>query len=440
MGSILIRGGTVVTMDPSHPVLEEGWVAIEGRHIAAVGAGAAGARPGSVTLEASGKIVMPGLVNCHLHTRPGRALGDGLALMDWHDRYADGFSARMTQEDSRVGALLAFGECLRAGVTSVLAMPILPAGCGRAAEAIGIRATIVPHAGDDPRNPGSLDSFEDNLALLRAQGDPAGHRVRYWLGFEHLLACTPGYLARVGGALETFPVGLHTHLNESRGELAATRQKFGELPVRCLERAGLLGPRTVLAHAVWLEPEEREILARTGTSVVHNPTSNMRLGNGIAPVADLLARGINVCLGTDGMLSAYKLDLFETMRAGAMLQRAATLDCRLLPAPHLLEMATLNGARALGLDAEIGSLAPGKKADLILLDAGGLHLAPRARGGHDNLTTLLVYAAHGSDVETVLVDGEIVVADRRLTRMDEAAVRRDAQAASDRILATIPPV
>ena len=439
MGSLLIRGGSVLTMDPVRPVLEDGWLVIEGQDIAAMGQGTPPGRTAATTIEAASKIVIPGLINCHLHTRPGRALGDGLALLDWHDRYADGFSARMSQADSYAGALLAFGECLKAGATSVLAMPILPAGCGRAAEAIGIRATIVPHGGDDPRNPGSLDPFEENLALLQAQGSPAGRRVRYWLGFEHLLACTPGYLARMRDALRTFDVGLHLHLNEGRGEVAATRQKFGDLPARVLEGAGLLGRRAVVAHAVWLEPEEQEILERTGTSVVHNPASNMRLGNGTAPVLELMARGVNVCLGTDGMLSAYKLDPFETMRLAVMLHRVAHLNCQALPAARVLEMATVNGARALGLEAEVGSIEVGKKADLVLLDGRALHLTPRARPPHDHLATLLVYAAHGSDVETVLVDGEIVVKDRRLTWVDEAKIRQEAQAASDRILATIEP-
>ena len=438
MGSLLIRGGTIVTMDPARPVIEDGWVAIEGQHIAGLGAGTPPGRTAATILETAGKIVLPGLINAHLHTRPGRAMGDGLSHIEWHRRYADGYSAQMTEEDSYVGALLAFGECLKSGTTCALPMPVLAAGCGRAAEEIGIRATIAPHAGDDPPNAKGLDPLEDNLALIEAQGDPRGKRVRYWLGFDNLVDCTPKFLAQVRAALGRYDVGIHTHLNETHGRIAATQQKFGDLPARTLEVEGLLGRRTVLAHCIHLEPEEKEILQRTGASVVHNPVSNMRLGNGAAPVVELLERGINVCLGTDGMLSAYKLDLFETMRIAAMLQRVTRFDCRALPAPRVLEMATLNGARALGLEGEIGSLHVGQRADIIIIDAGGLHMAPRARGGHDNLATLLVYAAHGSDVETVLVDGEIVVRDRRLTRVDEAAVRRAAQAACDRILAAVP--
>ena len=438
MGSILIRGGTIVTMAPARPVLEDGWLTIEGQRIAALGAGPPPARPAADTIEAAGKIVMPGLVNAHLHTRPGRAMGDGLSHIEWHHRYADGYSAGMTPDDAYAGALLAFGECLKAGTTCVLPMPVLSGAVGRAAEDIGIRATIAPHGGDDPPGAKGLDPLEDTLSLIRAQGDPKGKRVRYWLGFDNLVDCTPEYLAQVRDAFATYAVGIHTHLNETHGRIAATRQKFGDLPARVLEREGFLGPRTVVAHCIHLEPEEREILRQTGTHIVHNPVSNMRLGNGAAPIAELLDRGLNVCLGTDGMLSAYKLDHFETMRIAAMLQRVTLHDCQVLPPQRLLEMATVNGARALGLEAETGSLEVGKRADLIILNGGGLHLTPRARGGHDNLATLLVYSAHGSDVETVLVDGEIVVKDRKLTRVDEAKVRADAQAASDRILAGIP--
>ncbi len=438
MGSILIRGGTIVTMDPARPLSENGWVAIEGQHIAGVGEGTPPGLTAATIIEAAGKIVMPGLVNAHLHTRPGRAMGDGLPHKEWHDWYADGYSAQMTQEDAHAGALLAFGECLKAGTTCVLPMPVLSAAVGRAAEEIGIRATIAPHGGDDPPGAKGLDPLEDTLALIRGQGDPQGKRVRYWLGFDNLVDCTPKYLARVREALAKYDVGIHTHLNETHGRIAATVQKFGDLPARTLEREGLLGKRTVVAHCIWLEPEEKDILQRTGTSVVHNPVSNMRLGNGAAPIAELLDRGVNVCLGTDGMLSAYKLDHFETMRVAAMLQRVTRLDCQALPAWRVLEMATVNGARALGLGAEVGALRAGMRADLIILDANGLHLTPRARGGHDNLATLLVYAAHGGDVETVLVDGEVVVRERKLMRVDEAEVRRAAQAASDRILAAIP--
>jgi 5-methylthioadenosine/S-adenosylhomocysteine deaminase len=262
--------------------------------------------------------------------------------------------------------------------------------------------------------------------------------VRYWLGFDNLVDCTPKYLEQVRETFAKFDVGIHTHLNETHGRIAATVEKFGDLPTCALEMEGVLGRRTVVAHCIHLEPEEKAILQRTGTSIVHNPVSNMRLGNGAAPIAEMMERGVNVCLGTDGMLSAYKLDHFETMRIAAMLQRVTRHDCQVLPAWRVLEMATINGARALGLENEIGSLQAGKRADLIVLDANAPHMTPRARGGHGNLATLLVYAAHGSDVETVLVDGEIVVKDRKLTRVDETVVRDDAQAASDRILAGVP--
>lgn len=438
MNNVLIRGGTVVTMDPARPLLEDGWITVEGQHIAGMGAGSPPNRTAAVIIEAAGKIVMPGLVNAHLHVRPGRAMGDGLSHIEWHSRYADGYSGLMTPAEAYAGALLAFGECLTSGTTCVMPMPVLCAAVGRAAAAIGIRATIAPHGGDDPPGAKGLERLEDILALMQAQGDPTGRRIRYWLGFDNLTDCTRAYLAQMREGLARYPVGLHTHLNETAGRIAATKRKFGDLPTHILDREGLLSPRTALAHGVHLEAEEKDLLRRTGAHIVHNPVSNMRLGNGVAPVAELLDLGINVCLGTDGMLSAYKLDHFETMRVAAMLQRVTRLDSQVLPAQRVLEMATVNGARALGLEAEIGSVKPGKRADLIVLDARRLHMTPRARGVHDNLSSLLVYAAHGSDVETVLVDGEIVVKERRLTRVDEARVRADAQAASDRILADIP--
>ncbi len=436
--SLAIVGPTIVTMNDARQVVEAGTVVIERGRIAAVLPDARD--PGADRrIRGDGCVLLPGLINCHIHSRPGRALGDGLSLFDWHALYPDGFCRQMTEADSRAGGLLAFAESLKRGTTTVMDMTCKPAGAFAAAEEIGIRARVVPLAADAQfAGDGACDDYAEFVRTLAGRVPPPDARVQYWLGFDAVNGVGEGTLRQMAKDAQRLGVGIHGHMSESRGDAGWTDRAHAVPAAVYLGRTGILGPRTVLAHCNWLTDEEIALLAETGTSVSHNPTSNMKLGTGICPVTELRARGVTVGLGTDGMLSNFHLDMFEVMRGACMLQRIHRLDAHALMSADVLEMATRGGARALSEEHDLGSIEAGKRADAILVDLRGAHLRPLIRGRHDNLAALLVWCAHGSDVRTVIVDGTVVVDDRRVCLADETAIMDGAQRTAERLLAALP--
>ena len=431
--STAFEGATVVTMDGRRRVLEDAFVLVEDDRIAEVRAAPPPAPRADRRIPAKGKVLMPGLINCHLHSRPARALGDGLSMETWHATYAENITRHMTQEDSRVGSLIAFAESLKSGVTGVLDMTYKPLGAGQAASQIGIRATIVPLASDHPAMADCCDRFDDNIALLRDHADMCPGRLRFWIGCDSIVETSPQMLSDMAAAAKTYDVGMHTHMSEAPYDTGYIPEHFGVRAAAYLRDRGLLGPGTVLAHCNWLEPEEIEALRVADARVAHCPTSNMRLGTGVCPVPALLRAGVTVGLGTDGMLSNYKLDMFEVMRGACLLQRIQHLDAGALTSRQALEMATLGGARALGLEDEIGSIEPGKRADLILLDFQDVRFTPWLRGRHANLEAMIVWTAGGGDVDTVLVDGRVVVENHRLQTMEERDIIQAGNQAGERI-------
>jgi 5-methylthioadenosine/S-adenosylhomocysteine deaminase len=436
--SVAVAGAIVVTMDDDRRVIEEGTVVVENGRIAAVETGRQDPRADQL-IEGRGRVLMPGLVNCHMHTRPGRALGDGMPLFEWHSLYPDGFCREMSVEDSRAGSLVAFAESLKSGTTTVMDMTCKPEGAVLAAEEIGIRALITPLAADAPwSDDGACDSYPATRDMIKLVApSQTGARVQYWLGFDGINGVAEASLREMAGFARRLSIGIHGHMSESRDDASWTDREHGLPAAVYLDRVGVLGPRTVLAHCNWLTEQEIRLLKSSGTSVSHNPTSNMKIGTGVCPVPDLLAAGVNVALGTDGMLSNFHLDMFEVMRGACLLQRIHRLDANALSSSQVLTMATRNGARAVGLEKELGSIEVGKRADLITIDLERVHLRPFLRGAHDNLAGLLVWCARGSDVDTVLVEGRVVVERGQLTTMNEkdviACVQQTAEAVLRRI-------
>ena len=418
----VIRGVTVLTMDDENTIFDPGMVVIEDDVIVAVGPdGDPG--PADVVVDRPGAILLPGLVNGHMHSRPARALGDGLTLRVWHDHYPDNVVRMLEPGDVRLGALIGCGEAMAGGTTTLLAMPNKPVEFGAACAELGIRACVAAHATDREEMADSCDSLEDNMEAIRSQADDqTGGRVKFWLGFEHQNAASDQMVLEMAKAAEAFDTGLTTHLCESAGDIDKHVERYGARPVPRYADLGVISPRTVFAHGNWLTQDEIETLASAGASVIHNPVSNMRMGTGVAPVQDFLDAGLKTGLGTDGLLSAYRLDMFEVMRATAMLQRVIHLDPLRMPARTILRMATIEGAKALGMGDRIGSIEPGKLADLALIDGRRLHLAPRIRGVHDNIEALIVFAASGDDVADVWVGGTHVVADGSPTTIDVGSI------------------
>ena len=436
--SVAVVGAIVVTMDDDRRVIDEGTVVSENGRIVAVEAGRRDSRADMI-IEGRDHVLMPGLINCHMHTRPGRALGDGMPLFEWHSLYPDGLCREMSVEDSRVGSLVAFAEALKSGTTTVMDMTCKPEGAVLAAEEIGIRALVTPLAADTPwSDDGACDSYPGTRDVIKAVApSQKGAQVQYWLGFDGINGVAEASLREMASLARHLSIGIHGHMSESRDDAGWTDQEHGLPAAVYLDRAGVLGPKTVLAHCNWLTEQEIELLRSTGTSVSHNPTSNMKIGTGVCPVPDLLAGGVNVALGTDGMLSNFHLDMFQVMRGACLLQRIHRLDAQALSSSQVLTMATRNGARAVGLPEELGVIAVGRRADLITVDLNRVHLRPFLRGAHDNLSGLLAWCARGSDVDTVLVEGRVVVEQGQLTTMRESDIIARAQGTAEAILQRI---
>jgi len=435
--SLIVTGGAVVTMDASHRVLSPGSVAVDGRDIIAVG------RPADILgrfdpadiVDASGDVVLPGLVNTHTHAPMVmyRGLADDLALMDWLQKYIFPAEAKtVSPEMVRVGTRLAALEMIQSGTTTFADMYYFEEEVGRVARAAGLRGvlgeTIIGFPSPDAKTPAeSLTRTE--AFITECAGDalitpvPAPHAT-YTLDEASLVAARE--------LADRYGVPILIHLAETEDEVGIIRQRHQLTPTAWLESIGFLGPSVVAAHCVWLTDDDIAILKRHGAAVSHNPESNMKLASGVAPIPKYLAAGIHVGLGTDGAASNNDLDMFEAMRQAAFLHKLATRDPQAVPATAALEMATIGGARALGLDRKIGSIEPGKRADLIVVSMRGARQTPMY-----NPISHLVYISKGDDVRTTIVGGRILMRDRRMATLDEAVVLADANALAEKVRAAV---
>lgn len=428
---VLLRGGTVVTCDPRNAVIE-GDLLIRGGRIAAVGKGAerAALTPARV-VDARGCAVMPGMVQAHVHLCQVlfRGMADDLPLLEWLRRRIWPLEAAHDEKSARASAELGLLEAMRAGTTTILDM-----GTVRAEDAIfdaclrsGIRAfggkTMMDVGEGVPRGlRESTRASLDESDRLRADWDGrGGGRIGYAYAPRFILSCSE---ALVRGAVEraaTHGALFHSHVAEHPSERAAVRAALGRDDVDVLRAWGAAGPKTILAHGVQLTDDEARAIAEDGTRVIHCPSANLKLGSGIARVADLDALGVALALGCDGAPCNNNLDPWMELRHAALLAKFRTAPTA-LPAPRALRLATIDGARALGLGDEIGSLEVGKRADVIVVRVDREHEEP---GG--DVFSRLVYAAKSSDVEHVFVDGEHVVKNGEHTRFDAEAVRAAAR-------------
>jgi 5-methylthioadenosine/S-adenosylhomocysteine deaminase len=323
-------------------------------------------------------------------------------------------------------------EMIRGGTTTFLDIYRFPSACAQVVERSGLRAVLAPQVILDPSGPGeTVESAEEFVATWKDRSP----RVIPAFGPHALYSCAPPAFQRLADLAEQYDVPLHTHLAETQWEVDILRERYGAAsPTRLLETLGVLGPRLSVAHGVHLSPEDMELLAERQVSVIYNPSSNMKLASGVAPVPELLRRGVRVGLGTDSNLSNNNLDMFEEMRLGAVLQKLQTRDPAALPCDLVLELATIGAARALGLADRVGSLEAGKQADVILVDLRQPHLWPLLEGDHENIVEQLVYSANAGDVTHTLVDGALLMRDRQVLTLDAAEVRREVEAAMGSLL------
>lgn len=436
MDRVLIRNGVVLPMEGGKAVLDPGSVLVEGRDIVAVGGvDAVDGRAGDAqVVDATGHAVIPGLNNCHLHSGLLRGTAESKSLWDWLKSFVDPAHKALTPAIAEAASLLAYAEGLRSGTTSVLDMWRFMEGSARAAERLGIRATLAPYVADE-EGYDYFESLASNRSLLESHRNASDGRVRTWVGLEHLFYCTPDAFRGALELAEEFDTGIHTHSSETIWEVQESLRRFRRRPIEEFFNRGILGPRTVVAHCVWLDDREIQLLAETGTSASHCPCSNMKLSSGPARVADMREAGIPVGLGSDGEKENNNLDLIEEMKFASLLQKVSTLDPTSGDPWDILTMATLEGARVLGLDDITGSLEPGKRADIVTVDLRALHMTPVMHGGDFNVAAHLVFSATGRDVDHVWVDGRLLVDGGRILPVDAESVRQDAQAAAEELFA-----
>jgi len=424
--SLIVTGGVVVTMDAGGRVLSPGAVAIDGRDIVAVDAVDVIAQRFTAvdTLDATGQVVMPGLINTHTHAPMVlyRGLADDLALMAWLQKYIFPAEAKtVSPEFVRAGTRLAALEMIQSGTTAYADMYYFEEEIATATKEAGIRGvlgqTIIEFPVPDAKTP------SEGIARATAF-------LRQWASDELIVpAIAPHSMYTLDAATlktvravavrERAPVIVH--LAETRDEVKVARDKYKSTPVQFLESIGFWGDRTIAAHGVHLTAADIGVLAKRRVGVSHNPESNMKLASGTAPVLDLQKAGVVVGLGTDGAASNNDLDMFEAMRQAAFLHKLTSNDPSALPARTALRMATIDGARVLGMDREIGSLEAGKRADLIVVSMRSARQTPM----FDPLSHL-VYVTRGDDVQTTVVNGRIVMRNRRVLTLNENAVLDEA--------------
>jgi len=407
----------IVTMAPGNKVIEDGAVLVDHDRITKVGTRRDLEREaeGAVHRDLRHHLLMPGLINTHCHSGLLRGTAEGLPVWDWLKTYINPMHRVLNAAEAEAAAFLCYAESVLCGTTTLVDMWRFMDGSAHAASAIGNRLVMVPYVGAHP-DYNFFDSLDDNEAIIERWHGRADGRIHAWVGLEHLLYTDEPGRRRAADMARRHKTGLHTHIAEAELEAEATQKLFGCRPVKALEQLGLLeSEKTLLAHCIWLDDADIALIANRRIGVAHNPVSNMKLASGAARVVDLLAAGVAVGLGTDGEKENNNFDMFEEMKTASLLAKFSRLDATSLDAWEVLRMATIGGARCLGLDEDIGSLEVGKKADLIAIRCDTPRMTPLFPSGrHTNIHHNLVHAVRGSDVALTMIDGKIIVQDRIL--------------------------
>jgi 5-methylthioadenosine/S-adenosylhomocysteine deaminase len=437
--SLIVVGGSVVTENATHQVITPGAVAIDGASIVDVD------RPEAIaarytaaeTISAPDDVVLPGLINTHTHAAMVmfRGLSDDLALMDWLQKYIFPAEAKtVSPEFVRIGTRLAALEMIESGTTTFTDMYYFEEEVAKVAREAGLRGvlgqTIIQFPVPDAKTPAEgLARTERFIKAFRGDG-----LVIPAVAPHSMYTLDRATLEGSAALGRQYDVPVLIHLAETEDEVKIARESHNATPTGYLESIGFWGPRTVAAHAIWMTDADIEIVRRRDVGVSHNPESNMKLASGVAPVTKYQAARVRLGLGTDGAASNNDLDMFEAMRQAALLAKLATRDPTAVPAQAALDMATIGGARALGMEAQIGSLERGKRGDLIIVSMNAARQIPR----YDPVSHL-VYVTRGDDVRTTIVNGKVLMKDRKVLTLDRAAVIADARRLAVRVSDAVKP-
>lgn len=437
--TILIKDALIVTMNKDREILR-GDLLVEGNRISAIGQ--VNGRAERI-IDARGKVLIPGLIQTHVHLCQTlfRGQANDLELLDWLNTRVLPLEGAHDPESIYISALLGIGEMFQCGTTAIIDMESVhhTEAAFQAILESGIRAVSGKCMIDrGERVPASLmektdDSLQESVDLLERWHGSGNGRLHYAFTPRFAISCSESLLVEVRNLASKYGVRIHTHASENRNEVALIRAERKMDNVAYLNHLGLTGSNLVLAHCIWVSDEEIDMLAHSATNVVHCPSSNLKLASGIAPVPTMLARGTSVSLGADGAPCNNNLDPFMEMRLAALIHKPQHGPTS-MPARKVLELATLGGARAMGLEKEIGSLEAGKKADLAMISLDGLHCTPL----ESDVYGQLVYQAKASDVTLTMVDGQIVYEDGVLTTIDQGSVIRQANKSLNRIKKKLP--
>lgn len=421
---VVIRGCAILTMG-AEDVIWRGLIALRDGKIIYVGRDIeAPTFEADRVINGEGKIAMPGLINCHTHAAMSlfRGIAEDKDLNTWLRETIWPLESKLRSEDVYYGSLLSCIEMIKSGTTCFSDMYFHEDAVAKAVAETGLRCVLSPGIIEAGRKILGKILLREALKLAEKYHGGLDGRISVMLGPHAVYTCSPKLLEKIGEEAARLNIGVHIHLAESESDSANIKGAYGKSEVELLDEVGLLRPNLLAAHCIHISDLDIALMAKRNVKAAYNPISNMKLASGMPRIKDLLDAGITVGLGTDGPASNNSLDMFETMKIAALLQKAKYGDPRVLPARKIVEMATIDGAKALGLDRSMGSLEIGKKADIILIDIKKPHLTPL-----HNIYAALVYSMRGSDVNTVIIDGKIIMEDRSVNTMDEYEVMRKAE-------------
>jgi 5-methylthioadenosine/S-adenosylhomocysteine deaminase len=436
---LIVSGGTVVTMDKDRRVIEDGAVAVAGGRIVAVGKRADIVRQytSRQIVDATGRAVIPGLINGHTHVPMSlfRGIADDLDLNEWLTKYIFPAEAKNVNEEFvRAGTQLGLAEMIRGGTTTYCDMYYFEDAIAEETARAGMRGVLGETVIDFP--------VPDN----KTWPDAMRYTERFVEHWKNHALITPAiaphapytvseaHLREVRAFADRTGAPIVTHVAETRKEVEDITRDHGARPVEYLARIGFLSPRMIAAHTVHLTDGEIALLKENGVGSIHNPQSNMKLASGVAPLPQMLRAGVAVGLGTDGAASNNDLSMWEEMDTAAKLHKLTSNDPKMLSAEEALALATINGARALHMEDKIGSLETGKRADIVVVDLDSLHQTPRY-----NIYSHLIYATKASDVRTVIIEGRVVMRDRRLLTLNEALIKQKARLLREKVTRSLAP-
>ncbi len=413
---IVLKNILAVLPEGEKDVVKETDIYIEGSRIAAIGRKPEGFMEEKV-IDGKDRLAIPGLINCHTHSYMSfmRNVADDLSFMDWLFGSIDPIEQKMTDEDTYWGACLAIIEMMKSGTTCFNDMQMNIHQTTRAVKESGMRAVISRGLVGE----GDNEAGQMRLSQAYEERDAAKDcdRLTFMLGPHAPYTCDDAYMRIISEEAKKNHMGIHVHLSESESEIQQIKEKYGCSPIEMADKNGLFDVPAIAAHCVQITESDMDILKEKNVSVVTNPASNMKLGNGFAPVPRMMEKGINVCLGTDGAASNNSLNLFHELNLLTLIHKGVNRTPQCVSAREGLRIATINGAKALGLAKETGSLEVGKKADIAILDLKTPSLTPR-----NNLIAGLSYSANGSEVETVIIDGKVTMENRKVLTLDEELV------------------